>query len=46
MFYEKTNIVGELNTDHIRVGNWSSKAEIAVGVIVGSQGLPIPTGEY
>ena len=23
MFYQKTNSVGELNTDHVHVGNWS-----------------------
>ena len=22
MFYQKTNLVGELNTDHISIGNW------------------------
>ena len=27
MFYQKTNSVGELNTDHISVGNWSNKSQ-------------------
>ena len=27
MFYWKTNTVGELNTHHISIGNWSSKAQ-------------------
>ena len=27
MFYQKTYSVGELNTDHISVGNWSHKTQ-------------------
>ena len=45
MLYQKTNTVGELNTDHISVGNWSSKMQGVSKSIEVGEGIPGGTEE-
>ena len=45
MLYQKTNTVGELNTDHISVGNWSSKMQGVSQFIEVGEGIPEGTEE-
>ena len=39
MFYQKTNSVGELNTDHISVGSWSHKTQGVLRFIEVGEGI-------